>query len=452
MYLPDRLPLPWRVIGALERLRLLWPAGRAAPPGGRVPDSGGITLAAIGDVFLPELPAAGARVAFDGLAGALARADLACCNLEAPLADEPATASPLGGGIRSDPGIVAALEAGGIRVANVAGNHALDAGAAGFRQTLARLDAAGILACGVAAPGDGSQLLLREAQGVRIGFLGYCDDHAPLPPGDDAPGPARAVPEIVLASVAAAAAAVDALVVQLHWGYEFRFHPLRRHRDLARELVDRGARLVLCHHAHVPMGLERRGSGLIAYGLGNALFPMTPYVREGHRWTDRSVLLEVRLSRQRVEGVRLVPFALDDDGLPRLLRGLRARQVLRAVAVASARLDDEAFMEASECAQLAFEGAVLLRALTAARSRDAVTLAARACTLQLPRQRALLDWLGARPGTTEMAAALRRLASAAEAGGDIVRVYDGGTAEFAAGLEELKRTWQFWPAFATRLP
>ncbi|MCK6370396.1 MAG: CapA family protein [Gammaproteobacteria bacterium] len=451
MYLHDCLPLPWRALRAIERARLAWPVGRAVALQWQEPGMpGAVTLAALGDVFPREPPPAPGHV-FAGLAAALERADVACCNLEAPVATVATPAGPLGSALRATPEAPGLLRAAGIGVVNVAGNHALDAGEAGFAESVGRLEEAGLAVCGVAGHGAASRLLVRAAGGLRLGFLGYCDDHAPVA-SHGGSRPALAVPERMLDEVAVAAAAVDVLVVQLHWGYEFRLHPLRRHRDLARALIHRGARLVLCHHAHVPMGLERHDDGLIAYGLGNALFPRTPYMQDGHPWSDRSVLLEVRLSRQHVVGARLAPFRLDPQGLPQASAGGEGRALMRALAIASARLGDERFMERCERAQLVFDAATLLRAIAAARERNGAVLGARLDTLALPRQRALIANLAMLPGTAALAALLDRLCGAAAAGEDPRRAFDAEADQFAAGLAALCRLFDWRAALAARLP
>jgi poly-gamma-glutamate synthesis protein (capsule biosynthesis protein) len=456
MYVADWVPVPWRVLQAIEAARLAVPLGRVAA---RQADSGDgpgdVRLAALGDVWLREPPSAGAGP-FAALLPALRGADVVCCNLEAPIIGSPAGLAAdttlLGKPIHSASGAAEALKAAGIDVANVAGNHAVDFGAVGFRQSLEQLERAGVSACGMAAAGGGAQLVERGVRNLRLGFLGYCDDHAPLPPGTAGALPAQATPSRILADVAAAAARVDALVVQLHWGYEFRLHPLHRHRELARQLVDHGAALVLCHHAHVPMGIERRGAGLIAYGLGNAAFPMTPYLRAGHPWSDRSFVLEVRLARGGVLAHRLLPFRIEPAGVPRPMTGSAARALLRGVAIASRRLQDERFLLAAERAQLVYEAVGLLGALEAARGRDDATLAARVSTLALPRQAALLGWLASLPGAASAAAALRKLECTALAGAGMTAAFDAWWPTIESARAALRHAYSWRAALAARVP
>lgn len=456
MYVADWVPVPWRVLHAIEAARLAMPLGRLAARQG---DSGSgpadVRLAALGDVWLRDPLSAGADP-FAALSPVLRAADVTCCNLEAPIVESPAALAAdttlLGKPIHSVSGGAEALKVAGIDVANVAGNHAVDFGGAGFRQSLERLAQAGVGACGIAAPGGGALLVERVVQNLRLGFLGYCDDHAPLPPGMAGARPAQATPSRMLADVAAAAARVDALVVQLHWGYEFRLHPLRRHREIARQLVDHGAALVLCHHAHVPMGIERRGAGLIAYGLGNAAFPMTPYVRAGHPWSDRSFVLEARLARGGVLAHRLLPFRIDPAGVPRPTTGSAANVLARGVAIASRRLEDERFLVESERTQLAYEAVGLLGALEAARRRDGATLAARVSTLALPRQAALLGWLASLPGAARAVTALQELERTALNGADITAEFDARWRAIESVRPALRWAYSWRAALAARVP
>jgi poly-gamma-glutamate capsule biosynthesis protein CapA/YwtB (metallophosphatase superfamily) len=62
-------------------------------------------------------------------------------------------------------------------------------------------------------------------------------------------------------------------VVLFHWGAERSDTPSRNQRRLAYAAADAGADLVVGHHPHVLQGIEVRGNCLIAYSLGNFVFP-----------------------------------------------------------------------------------------------------------------------------------------------------------------------------------
>ena len=125
----------------------------------------------------------------------------------------------------------------------------------------------------------------------------------------------------VFTAIGAARSHVDVLVIHLHWGYEFTLHPLLRHRDMARRMVEQGADLVLCHHAHVPMAIEVWRRGVIAYGLGNGFVPMSGYMLAGHPWTDRSCLLEIALAKDGIRSIRLHSFVIRSAPSPGRLVG-----------------------------------------------------------------------------------------------------------------------------------
>jgi poly-gamma-glutamate synthesis protein (capsule biosynthesis protein) len=64
------------------------------------------------------------------------------------------------------------------------------------------------------------------------------------------------------------------VVVSLHWGTEYEPQPREEDVELAHQLADAGALVVIGHHPHVlqPVELYRRADGrtaLIAYSLGN---------------------------------------------------------------------------------------------------------------------------------------------------------------------------------------
>jgi poly-gamma-glutamate synthesis protein (capsule biosynthesis protein) len=61
--------------------------------------------------------------------------------------------------------------------------------------------------------------------------------------------------------------------VVLHWGYEYTDVPARWQIDVAHALVDAGADAVIGHHPHVLQAIERYKHGVIAYSLGNFVFP-----------------------------------------------------------------------------------------------------------------------------------------------------------------------------------
>jgi hypothetical protein len=107
-------------------------------------------------------------------------------------------------------------------------------------------------------------------------------------------GPTFARDKLV-AMVKAALPLGDALIVQFHWGNEYKLCPDDWQVDLARAAIWAGAAMVVGHHPHVVQSYEAFGGGFIAYSLGNFLFdqPQSPGLALWIR-VDKKGLVDVR--------------------------------------------------------------------------------------------------------------------------------------------------------------
>ena len=63
------------------------------------------------------------------------------------------------------------------------------------------------------------------------------------------------------------------VIFYLHCNYELELYPQPAHRQLAFELINRGAAAVIGAHSHCVQGIERVGNGVVVHGLGNWMFP-----------------------------------------------------------------------------------------------------------------------------------------------------------------------------------
>ena len=91
--------------------------------------------------------------------------------------------------------------------------------------------------------------------------------------GEDRAGVNPASLNHIKEDVAAAHARADLVIVLFHFGEELSSTPTARQRLFAHTAVDAGADLVIGHRPHVLQGLERYHGALIAYSLGNFVFP-----------------------------------------------------------------------------------------------------------------------------------------------------------------------------------
>lgn len=280
----------------------------SAPEAAPEPRPATLDLVFVGDVVLGEYVFDGHRSFAGPLApgdpfadvAELLEADLVVGNLESPVMHEIPKESPLRYGHRfgASAPAVEGLAAGGFDVMSVANNHANDLGREGLVETPEVLRKVGITPVGEAQPeGSPLRVVTLEHRGWRIGFVSATTwlNHAPEP--GDPKVPVVAVSRLkrtLVPLVEQARADHDLVIVLLHWGRERRERPEPAQVHAAHAFIDAGADLVIGHHPHVLQGIERYSNGIIAYSLGNFLFPAR---EDGFR--DSAVLRVVVQVRSR---------------------------------------------------------------------------------------------------------------------------------------------------------
>ncbi|MGA8088243.1 MAG: CapA family protein [Terracidiphilus sp.] len=256
---------------------------------------------AIGGDVIPHEPVRAAAEAAGGGAGGWGSlladvsdvfkgADFGFVNLETPVA--PAHSKGSKAFMFDAPvALPEALKASGIKIVSFANNHVMDQGWAGFTETREHLREIGLQFVG---SGDTAaqtwQPVIVEASGIKVGWLGMTrwlngnrnpdkDEQAHVNffpyPGESggAPGADEAQ---VLASVKAAKAHCDMLVISIHWGTEYAPAPRPEDVDIAHKMLDAGASVIVGHHPHVLQPIETYTTAdgrmaVIFYSLGNFL-------------------------------------------------------------------------------------------------------------------------------------------------------------------------------------
>jgi hypothetical protein len=245
------------------------PARRALP-------SRTVTIAWAGDTVLGStfgLPPEQGRTMLAHVAPVFRAADAGWVNLEEALSNTttakcagatPGTCYAFG----APTSYARTLPASGIRIVNLANNHADDYGAAGQASTLGALRAAH-----VAWDGKPGEIEVLRIHGVRVAFLGF----APYKWAsrlDNIPAAVELVKR--------AAAKADVVVVAIHAGAEgstadhvptgteyFLGENRGNSRAFAHAVIDAGADLVVGSGPHVIRGVQWYQGKLIAYSLGN---------------------------------------------------------------------------------------------------------------------------------------------------------------------------------------
>lgn len=341
---------------------------------------------------------------FSGLQGLARSADALILNLETQLTASSVPAGTVGESLRADPAATGVLSYLGVTAVICANNHCLDYGSEGLGDSTERLERAGIAVAGVVGPGrDGGAVV--SVGGIRVGLPGFTDDWRVTEAAALGCRPAPHEPARVRERIGAMKSVADLVVVQLHWGYEWSMYPMLTLRNLARSYVESGASLVVCHHAHVPMGFETWHRGAIAHGLGNLYFG--PTVRERHLFRNSSYVLRAEISSAGVVAGEIVPVVTDAEGRAGPDSGQSADTLRNAVAFLSSRLADDDYLGRVEASLTARHGCAVLQGIhRRVQAGDVRGARERVRLLEPPRQRALVASLGAARGLLKSIAGL----------------------------------------------
>jgi poly-gamma-glutamate synthesis protein (capsule biosynthesis protein) len=262
------------------------PATSAAPA---PPAPKTATLLGTGDVLIhPPLidqAAADAKAAgesgydfgpiYASIAPVVAKADLATCELETPLAPPqgPFTGYPT---FNSPPQVLSTLKKIGYKSCTTASNHSIDQGAAGVTRTLNELDAAGLAHTGSArsAAEAATPLIVTTAQGVKIAQLAYSFNFngLSLPAGEPWLANLTDVPTILAAAHRAKAAGADIVVLSMHWGVEYTHTATALQKSQAAALLaSPDIDVILGDHAHAVQPFEQLNGKWVIYCMGNQI-------------------------------------------------------------------------------------------------------------------------------------------------------------------------------------
>lgn len=162
---------------------------------------------------------------------------------------------------KAPPEFARILSGSSVETVNTANNHSHDYGEASFTDTMAALDAEGIIHFGY------DETAVVEVKGVKVGLVGIYElyDHLERT-------------EQLKANIAKVKAdGADLVIVIFHWGNEKEEVPDDNQMTLGRLAIDEGADLVCGHHPHVLQGMETYKGKNILYSLGNFCFGGNSY-------------------------------------------------------------------------------------------------------------------------------------------------------------------------------
>lgn len=224
-----------------------------------VPTSNKITLAAVGDINLGRevnyqiIQRGNPNFPFEKIKNIISSADIAISNLEGPVI-ENCPIVRTGFRFCGQPENVQGLTFAGFDAMNLANNHINNYGLAGFKQTVRALQTNNINYF------FDDKIWYKKIGQTKLAFMGFDDTVTEVNS------------EKLTAKIEKAKEQVDIVVVNFHWGEEYKTKPKSRQKELAKLAIDAGADLIIGHHPHVIQPLEYYKTKPVFYSLGNFVF------------------------------------------------------------------------------------------------------------------------------------------------------------------------------------
>ncbi|MGE4444882.1 MAG: CapA family protein [Candidatus Altimarinota bacterium] len=155
----------------------------------------------------------------------------------------------------------------------LANNHIMDYGDDAFEDTMKFLEQNNIKYFGAGNKSNNyNNPLLIKMENTTISVSGYsCMSTNAVFGSEDLIGSALLDFELIKQDLKNHIA--DFKIVQLHWGMEDIPYPTYKDVQLAHQIIDCGADLIIGHHAHMIQSSEIYKGKYIFYGLGNCIFP-----------------------------------------------------------------------------------------------------------------------------------------------------------------------------------
>lgn len=211
-----------------------------------------------------QIDANGADYIFKKLAGNndefFGNVDAVECNLEGSFANKRrATSKSIA--FDFDPKLIAMVKKYHFNLFNLANNHSLDMSREGFKESQANLKKNDIAYYGQQYKVDSTNLLVKKIGDFTFGLIGLDDTINKIQ--------AAQVKKLVDAAKLQGA---DFVVVNIHWGDEYKPLSNSRQRQLGHTLIDLGVDAIIGHHPHVVEEMEIYKNHPIFFSLGNFVF------------------------------------------------------------------------------------------------------------------------------------------------------------------------------------
>lgn len=237
----------------------------------------------------------------------LSDADLVVGNLESTISEHHpymGKVSKLNGGYNCNSPIefLEALQYAGFNILVAANNHNLDAQKQGHMDTIRHLEEFGFSYTGIYKDKQQTRFLIKEKNGIKIGFLSYYTEHNKISHDFSETDISLFFNKYTAEQIKTDVTKLkelgaDYIISYIHWGKERIHKPTNFQRKTAREMAEAGVDYIIGSHPHALQPYEElivNGKKVpVIYSLGNFLSSS----RLGQCTRD-TIILQISLTKQ----------------------------------------------------------------------------------------------------------------------------------------------------------
>ena len=243
--------------------------------------------------------------------------DLTYANLEGTFTNETVKVEKKFN-FKATPDYVNVLKEGNIEVVGLANNHTYDYGDKGTEDTIHTLKNNNIDYFG------GDDYLIKEVNGLKIGFFGLIDI------------PGRKYKEIDKAIAYLKENNCDIIIAAMHWGIESNYDQSNEQIKEGHYLIDNGVDLVIGTHPHVIQGIEKYKDKYIIYSLANFSFGGNPNPKDKDTFIYRQTFTFVNNELLIDDNVKVYPASVSsttkkNNYQPMVVSGERKNKILNKI-------------------------------------------------------------------------------------------------------------------------
>ena len=249
----------------------------------------------------------------DGVSSIWKDSDYVSGNLECALLDNPDDFKKNDKEIHinAEKKSVNLLKDNGFTLINLANNHLADFCSEGVVSTVNTLKKAGLNYVGAGKNiTEASKYDVQEINGVKIATVSVSDIVPKNFSATDTKAGILSTKNMrYYQAVRDAKANADIVIVNIHWGVEYALNQTEQQQQLARNLINFGADIVIGSHPHVLQPVEKYKDGIIFYSMGNFVFD------QGWSRTKDSMVLNYFVDKDGNLSFEMIPVRIK-DGYP----------------------------------------------------------------------------------------------------------------------------------------